>query len=171
MTRRDKRRRFAVGALIVAISAIAGGCGSSETELTLQKARSDASAIVAEAEDRRDEVNADVDRGQAQVRRLEKAARSQQAKLRRLQEQVDGAKQVVEANTIPGTGRFVVGEDIEPGIYRAEAKPGCYWARLGSLDNSDINENENADGPVVVEILSSDGAFEAQDCADFTKSP
>jgi hypothetical protein len=84
----------------------------------------------------------------------------ERSKLRELQ----GAVKTAKANTVPGTGTFVVGEDIEPGTYRAAAQPGCYWARLNSLDTSDIADNDNADGPVVVEILPSDKAFQARDC-------
>jgi hypothetical protein len=91
---------------------------------------------------------------------------SERSRLRRLQGQVQTAK----ANTVPGTGTFVVGDDIKPGTYRAAAHPGCYWARLNSLDTSDIADNDNADGPVVVQILPTDKAFQASDCASFHKA-
>jgi hypothetical protein len=90
----------------------------------------------------------------------------ERSKLREVQGQVKSAN----ANTVPGTGTFVVGEDIQPGTYRAAAQPGCYWARLNSLDTSDIADNDNADGPVVVQILPSDKAFQTTDCADFHKT-
>ena len=83
---------------------------------------------------------------------------------------MSGARAEVAKNTIPGTGTFVVGNDINPGTYRAEARSGCYWARLSSLNTSDILDNDNADGPVVIEILPSDKALQASDCADFHKS-
>jgi hypothetical protein len=35
---------------------------------------------------------------------------------------------------------------------------------------SDIAENDNADGPVVVQILPSDKAFQTSNCADFHKA-
>jgi hypothetical protein len=38
------------------------------------------------------------------------------------------------------------------------------------LDTSDIIDNDNADGPVVVEILPSDKAFETDGCADFHRA-
>jgi hypothetical protein len=75
----------------------------------------------------------------------------------------------VKANTFQGTGTFLVGSDIKPGTYRAATSPGCYWARLWSLDTSDIIDNDNADGPVVVQILPSDKAFKASGCASFHK--
>ncbi len=91
---------------------------------------------------------------------------SERSKLRKLQGQVQSAK----ANTVSGEGTFVVGEDIKPGTYRAAASPGCYWARLRTLDTSDIIDNDNADGPVVVEILPSDKAFQTSGCASFHKA-
>jgi hypothetical protein len=86
-----------------------------------------------------------------------------------LQSQVSGVRHTIAQNSFAGTGTFLVGSDIAPGTYRAAASPGCYWARLSSLDTSDIVDNDNADGPVVVEILSSDKAFQASDCASFHK--
>jgi hypothetical protein len=73
------------------------------------------------------------------------------------------------ATTFAGTGTSLVGQDIRPGTYRAAASSGCYWEReknpVGSTDS--ILANDNADGPVVVEILPSDAAFMARDCGDF----
>ena len=62
-------------------------------------------------------------------------------------------------------GTYLVGTDIEPGIYRGEAGDGllgsCYWARLkdlsGSLDG--VLANENAVGQYYVEVKSSDTAL------------
>jgi hypothetical protein len=95
---------------------------------------------------------------------------AERQRLDRLTNEVSGARTAAAKNTIPGNGTFQVGADINPGTYRAEAEPGCYWARLSSLDTSDIIDNDNADGPVVIEILPSDKAFQAKDCADFHKS-
>jgi hypothetical protein len=92
------------------------------------------------------------------------------AKVARERRKLKTASAQVAKSTIPGTGTFVVGTDITPGTYRADAQPGCYWARLNSLDTSDIADNDNADGPVVVEILPSDKAFETNDCADFHRA-
>jgi hypothetical protein len=94
---------------------------------------------------------------------------AERARLRRLTRQVNGVASVVARNTIAGSGTFVVGGDVSPGTYRAAASPGCYWARLRSLDTNDIIDNDNADGPLVVEILPSDKAFTTNGCADFHK--
>jgi|tagenome__1003787_1003787.scaffolds.fasta_scaffold20378843_1 hypothetical protein len=84
-------------------------------------------------------------------------------------QQLTGAVSAAKANTFAGTGTYLVGADINPGVYRAAPSPGCYWARLSTLNTSDIIDNDNADGPVVVEIGSSDKAFQASDCAKFHK--
>ena len=63
-------------------------------------------------------------------------------------------------------GTYIVGTDIDPGIYRGEAGTGlfnsCYWARLedlsGELDA--IIANDNAEGQFYVEILETDYALE-----------
>jgi ribosomal protein L29 len=87
-----------------------------------------------------------------------------------LRKQLGQARTAIARGTIGGTGTFVVGQDIEPGTYRAAASQGCYWARLKSLDTNDIIDNQNADGPVVVEILPSDKAFETDRCSKFHKT-
>ena len=64
------------------------------------------------------------------------------------------------------TGTYIVGTDIEPGIYFGIAGDGlfdsCYWARLSDLsgDFDSIIANENAIGQYYVEIKETDYAFE-----------
>src|SRR5829696_1574750 len=94
----------------------------------------------------------------------------EQARLDRLERKVSGARRTIAKNSFPGDGTFTVGDDIEPGTYRASAREGCYWARLKSASTSSIIDNNNSDGPVVVEIKPSDKAFEASGCATFHKS-
>jgi hypothetical protein len=69
--------------------------------------------------------------------------------------------------TIDTDGTYLVGTDILPGVYRTTGGFGgsnCYWARLNSLNTSDIINNNNSSGPQVVEILSSDRAFLTENC-------
>lgn len=64
----------------------------------------------------------------------------------------------------PGT--YIVGTDIQPGIYRGEAGSGvfesCYWARLEDLSGEfdALLANDNSIGQFYVEIQDSDYAFE-----------
>lgn len=122
-----------------------------------------------EFEDEKAELEEEIDNLKDDAAKAREDARREEKKLARLQEQVGGVEQQIEDNTVPGTGTYVVGEDIQPGTYRAEASPGCYWARLSSLDTSDIIDNNNADGPVVVEVLPSDKALELSNCGDFVR--
>lgn len=67
-------------------------------------------------------------------------------------------------STIETGGTYLVGSDILPGIYRTAGGSNCYWARLSSLDTSDIIDNNNSSGPQVVEIQPSDRAFLTENC-------
>ena len=120
-------------------------------------------------EDQKADLEEEIARLRDDASQARKEARREEKKLARLKEQVGGVERQIEENTIPGTGTYVVGEDIQPGRYRAEASPGCYWARLSSLNTSDIIDNNNADGPVAIEVLATDKALELADCADFVR--
>ncbi len=65
---------------------------------------------------------------------------------------------------IDNNGTYVVGIDIFPGKYRNAGGRTCYWARLRSLDASDIIDSKKTSSPQVVQILLSDTAFLTQDC-------
>lgn len=64
----------------------------------------------------------------------------------------------------PGT--YIVGTDIQPGIYRGNAGQGvfssCYWARLKDLSGSidALTANDNSLGQFYVEVAQGDYAFE-----------
>jgi hypothetical protein len=172
---------FAVAA--VAVSFVAG-CGSSDNSDQAKQALASArgqirqeqasarTRIADEQQRAQDQVSTarqQVRSEHAKLRRIRADVKSEQGTLSRLQDQVSGVRHTIAQNTFAGTGTFLVGSDIQAGEYRAAASPGCYWARLSSLDTSDILDNDNADGPVVVQILPSDKAFQASDCASFHK--
>jgi ABC-type Fe3+-hydroxamate transport system substrate-binding protein len=67
-------------------------------------------------------------------------------------------KSVPQTYTTLGDGTYVVGTDIQPGIYKT-AGPGssgvpsqCYWAVLNSLNTTDIADNGNIDGPTTIQV-------------------
>ena len=66
-------------------------------------------------------------------------------------------------------GTYLVGNDLQPGIYYGEAGDNvwdsCYWARLSDLsgDFGSILANSNAKGQYYVEVKDTDYAFET-DC-------
>lgn len=75
-----------------------------------------------------------------------------------------------------GDGKYVVGEDIEPGTYKtAGAEDGvfryCYWERQKNTDGdfNSIITNGGGDGPTTVTIKNSDGAFQTQGCKTWQK--
>jgi hypothetical protein len=73
-----------------------------------------------------------------------------------------------------GEGTFIVGEDVQPGRYKAKAADGnCYWARLkddsGELDS--IIANNNTAGQSSVTIKATDGAFETSGCTPWIRQP
>lgn len=93
------------------------------------------------------------------------------ATLDRREREVSGLERSWEANTIPGDGIFVVGPDIEPGLYKAEASSGCYYARLRSMGGglNAIITNNNVDGPLAITVESTDAAVELSGCGEFHK--
>ena len=77
--------------------------------------------------------------------------------------QVDESYQPQVATSF-GPGWWLVGVDIEPGLYRTEERV-RYFARLSGLGGEldDILANEaGIEGPVVVEVTESDVAFETK---------
>ena len=72
-----------------------------------------------------------------------------------------------------GPGTFIVGEDIQPGRYKARADSDglCYWARLkddsGEFDS--IIANNATAGRASVTIRRSDGAFETSGCTPWIR--
>jgi hypothetical protein len=63
-------------------------------------------------------------------------------------------------------GTFLVGVDIQPGLYRTAGTTRCYWERLSGLsgDFGDILANGAPTGQAYVEILPTDTAFSTDDC-------
>jgi hypothetical protein len=72
--------------------------------------------------------------------------------------------------TISRDGTYIVGADIQPGVYRSQGGSGCYWERLagfsGTLD--DVIANNFGSGPQVVQIAATDAAFKTSSCGVWT---
>lgn len=69
-------------------------------------------------------------------------------------------------------GTLTVGDDIQPGTYKAPNPSGnCYWARLKGTSGElgDIISNGNPSGPVTVTIKATDKAFDSSRCGGWTK--
>ena len=72
---------------------------------------------------------------------------------------------------IDNDGTYVIGVDVYPGKYRSAGGTMCFWARLRSLDTSDIIDNKKTSGPQVIEIRGSDTAFVTQNCGTWQQIP
>lgn len=88
------------------------------------------------------------------------------------EEEISTQETEVEENTIPGTGVYIVGEDIDAGTYSTEVTGiNCYWARLsgtgGDLDDI-ITNNNVSEGQALVTIADTDVAFETNGCGEWT---
>jgi hypothetical protein len=86
-----------------------------------------------------------------------------------VEEPTEDAPEEPAVPTIPGSGTFEVGADIEPGLYFSTSDSLGYWARLkgatGELD--DIIANGNPQGPVYVQISKNDKYFESNGMQDW----
>lgn len=78
----------------------------------------------------------------------------------------------IQPGTIPGTGLFQVGTEIQPGTYVAENPPTatCYVARLGRRDAPDpLIVNNVAKGRMTITVEKTDAYVETRDCVTWTK--
>lgn len=65
-----------------------------------------------------------------------------------------------------GDGTHRVPEEVPADTYRTMASDGCYWERLSGFsgETSDIEANEFADYPMIVEISPADEGFRSERC-------
>lgn len=83
----------------------------------------------------------------------------------------EAQEEVVEEEPEPeagfGDGTYIVGENLEPGIYRSTATSLCYWERMsgfgGTLDEIIANGNEGT----IIEIAASDAGFKTERCGQW----
>jgi hypothetical protein len=72
-----------------------------------------------------------------------------------------------------GEGDWIVGEQIQPGRYRAEVRSWCYWERASGFGHGfgDIIANDNVqDGSAIVEIAPSDRRFSSSGCGTWRRA-
>jgi len=84
-------------------------------------------------------------------------------------------KTVIGANgmywpVIDNDGTYLVWVDIPMGKYRNAGGTMCYWARLRSLDTSDIIDSKKTSSPQEITIRASDTAFLTQNCGTWQMS-
>jgi hypothetical protein len=111
----------------------------------------------------------DAEQAQLDQQKDEQDQRQQQLDAR--ESAVSQQEQMVKLSKITGDGTYLVNKEVMPGTYRNSGESGCYWERLSGLSgtNSDIIANDNASGPAVVTIESSDVAFATKRCGEWDK--
>lgn len=67
-------------------------------------------------------------------------------------------------------GKWLVGVHMEAGTYQAEGGDSCYWERLSGVSGEfdDLLANDLPGGSAVVEISSSDFAFNSSGCGEWS---
>lgn len=75
------------------------------------------------------------------------------------------------------SGVYLVGSDIQPGLYRGQAGEGlfdsCYWERLSGLSGEfdDLISNDIASGQFYVEVMDTDQAFSVDCEVEYLEAP
>jgi hypothetical protein len=142
----------------------------SKARADVAAARTKVRAIVGPIKAEAQQARADLATARQKLSTEKDQVASESSQLSSLQAQVSGTRAQISKDSFAGTGTFLVNKEINPGTYQAAASSGCYWARLASADTSNIIDNNNSDGPIVVQIASSDVAFEDQGCATFHRT-
>ncbi|MGY1631847.1 hypothetical protein ACI784_09100 [Geodermatophilus sp. SYSU D01186] len=69
-------------------------------------------------------------------------------------------------------GTYLVGSDIQPGLYRSAGGSFCMWKRLSAVsgDSDAVLAWEWSDGQAYAEVLPTDVAFSTDDCGTWSRS-
>jgi hypothetical protein len=78
--------------------------------------------------------------------------KSKLASVQSLQRKLQREQGIVLSSTISADGVYVIGKDIPAGLYHTTGGNQCYYATLGSTDTSNINDNNNFNGPETVDV-------------------
>lgn len=178
----------AVGALLVGVGLGAIGAGAADpTESTQYRRLADAHAEAVLSNEQLQSLNANLQEQKGELIAHETEVTSFEAELTNRSTQLDEREAAlvareeavtategqIEANTIPGEGVYVVGEDVAAGEYRTEGPSGsnpvgCYYAFLGGTDAAaDIIDNNILNGPGRA-TLSDGDVFETTSCEAWT---
>jgi hypothetical protein len=137
-----------------------------DIEDNVAKAERDAEHAKRELADRLDAIDA----RESELRDAERAQESEAARrgggVRSRKEGVAAAEQPLQGRKLPD-GIWEAGRDFEPGVYRSSGGEGCYWAKLGSADTDDIQQNG---GFAANQTLRIDSPwFETSGCGEWIK--
>ena len=79
---------------------------------------------------------------------------------------------VAELVDVFGDGIWIVGSEIQPGIYHSLGGELCHWKRLSGLEGKleDVVQRHLTNAATTVEIVSSDVGFQTTGCGEWTRS-
>lgn len=177
-----------VGAIAFVVGVAAGGAGGNDdaTDSAASAGRSEDSEAITELESERDQLQGELESVTADLESLtaerdelsgdlETMTEERDAALTDAEEaevrEADAAAEAAEeeaqaASTSFADGSWRVGEDIDPGTYRAEGSDACYWERLSGFSGElgEIISNDFSSGPTTVTIAEDDAGFTSQRC-------
>ncbi|MBP2413058.1 hypothetical protein JOF48_001857 [Arthrobacter stackebrandtii] len=112
-----------------------------------------------------------VEQQAAEVKEKDEALAVREEAVKKREDAVAGAEAKQAANTI-GDGMWVVGDDVEPGVYKAKSDVGssCYWAILASGTNGDdIISNDLPGGGTPSVTLAAGQDFKSSRCGQWIR--
>lgn len=163
-----------VGFLALLVGVAIGGAGDSAGESAAGSGSDPTVTVTADPEPAETVTLDPTEQQLADIATREAAVAAKETEVAAREAAVAATELQIAAGTIPGSGKFLVGTDIQPGTYRGNPQnESCYWERLSGVGGTfdEIITNENADGPTVVEIRSSDAAFSSEDCGEWVLIP
>jgi hypothetical protein len=66
-----------------------------------------------------------------------------------------------------GDGTYIVGENLDPGIYRSTGTNLCYWERMSGFGGTFEEIIANGNEGTIVEIVASDAGFKTERCGQW----
>lgn len=177
--RTSKPQRFALrSAGLLSAALVLTSCADAEPEVVTETATETVTEEVevdpADLEEQREtaaERDEELDTRESELEEWAEELGELEGELETREEDVSADELEIEENTIPGSGVYLVGEDIQPGTYRMNLDGGssCYWARLSGLSGElgDIITNDNVSGQAFVTIAETDVAFETSRCSEW----
>ncbi|MFD6814528.1 hypothetical protein [Enteractinococcus coprophilus] len=161
-----------VGAFV--LGGAAGYGGTPEPEIVTKEVEVEPAdiderrSVLDEREDDLDQRSSELDERSSDLEGREEELQTLASELDERDEALTATEQEIEENTIPGSGIYLIGEDIKPGTYRSDGSR-CYWARLSGTSGEfeHIIANDNVEGTAYVTIAESDVAFETSRCGEW----
>lgn len=171
--RRVNGRILAVVAVLVAFFVGLGAGGAGTDNATADPAPAATADPVVETETVEVEVPGEIPEEElAALAEREADIEQREAELDEREAAVEQTETEIAEGTIPGDGTWLVGDDIQPGTYRAQGEGDrCYWQRLSGLsgESQDRITNYLGSATTTVEISASDVAFETSRCGEWVR--